>query len=166
MKRIIVSLILLFALGQAAFAQQFNLPIMPQKMWPSDYAKYESDVLNCCDYLLATDPAFNHPKHEECTSFLVRWLTGTPEVQVVVSEQLVDANNSLLLVAYMAAWTRYSLRNKDSEGLICANVATTDMLDFYVAHKESIGTSKLAERLLREQANGNLPAIITKALVQ
>ena len=47
MKKILLILTAL-VLSQMAMAQQFSLPIMPEKMWPSDYAKYETDVLNCC----------------------------------------------------------------------------------------------------------------------
>ena len=81
MKKILLILTAL-VLSQMAMAQQFSLPIMPEKMWPSDYAKYETDVLNCCNYLLTADPAFNQPKHEECISFLIRWLSGSPQVSV------------------------------------------------------------------------------------
>jgi hypothetical protein len=49
MKKILLVLTAL-VLSQLAMAQQFSLPIMPEKMWPSDYAKYETDVLNCCNY--------------------------------------------------------------------------------------------------------------------
>ena len=92
MKKILLILTAL-VMSQIAMAQQFSLPIMPEKMWPSDYAKYETDVLNCCNYLLTADPAFNQPKHEECTSFLIRWLSGSPQVRVALSSDLVDANN-------------------------------------------------------------------------
>ena len=62
MKRTLFILAALF-MAQLGMAQQFSLPIMPEKMWPSDYAKYENDVLNCCNYLLSVDPAYNQPKH-------------------------------------------------------------------------------------------------------
>ena len=60
MKKIALVLVAM-VMAQCAMAQelQFQLPIMPEKMWPSDYANYEADVLNCCNYLLNVDPAFN-----------------------------------------------------------------------------------------------------------
>ena len=167
MKKIAFVLISLF-MAQCAMAQelQFSLPIMPEKMWPSDYANYEADVLNCCNYLLSVDPAFNQPKHEECTNFLVRWLTGTPAVSVLIDPNLVDAKNGDLLVAFMASWTRHALTNKDDGNLINAQVATEEMLAFYSTYKESIGKSKLAEKLLKQQAKGNLATYVTKTLVK
>ena len=167
MKRITLVLVSLI-MAQCAMAQelQFSLPIMPEKMWPSDYANYENDVLNCCNYLLGVDPAFNQPKHEECVSFLVRWLTGTPNVSVVIDPKLVDSKNGNLLVAFMAAWTRHALTNKEDGNLINAQVATEEMLTFYSNYKESVGKSKLTEKLLKEQAKGNLANIVTKTLVK
>ena len=167
MKRITLVLVSLI-MAQCAMAQelQFSLPIMPEKMWPSDYANYENDVLNCCNYLLGVDPAFNQPKHEECVSFLVRWLTGTPNVSVVIDPKLVESKNGNLLVAFMAAWTRHALTNKEDGNLINAQVATEEMLTFYSNYKESVGKSKLTEKLLKEQAKGNLANIVTKTLVK
>ena len=165
MKRTLFILAALF-MAQLGMAQQFSLPIMPEKMWPSDYAKYENDVLNCCNYLLSVDPAYNHPKHEECTSFLIRWLTGTPEVSVVLHPDLVDVKKDELMIAYMASWTRHALQNKEDGNLLCAQVATEEMLNFYFAYKDSIGKSKLTEKLLKEQSKGNLATVVTKALVR
>ena len=163
MKKILLVLTALM-LSKMAMAQQFSLPIMPEKMWPSDYAKYETDVLNCCNYLLTADPAFNQPKHEECTSFLIRWLEGTPQVQLVVAPDIVDPDNEQLLVAYLAAWTRHALQYKDSSPLVCANVAVEEMLRYYENFKASTGSSKKAEKLLKHQRNGNLASVVAKAL--
>ena len=151
-------------MSQMAMAQQFSLPIMPEKMWPSEYANYEIDVLNCCNYLLTADPAFNQPKHEECTSFLIRWLSGSPEVSVAISADLVDANKSDLLVAYLAAWTRHALQYKDDGALICANVAVKETLRYYETYKSYIGKSKISEKILKQQRKGNLPALVAKTL--
>ncbi len=151
-------------MAQSVMAQQFSLPIMPEKMWPSDYANYENDVLNCCNYLLGTDPQFNMPKHEECASFLVRWLSGTPDVSVLIHPSLVDIKNSQLLLAYMAAWTRQALTNKGDAPLLYAQVATEEMLNYYSKYKDNIGKSKLTKKLLKEQQNGSLASYITKSL--
>ena len=167
MKKIALVLVAM-VMAQCAMAQelQFQLPIMPEKMWPSDYANYEADVINCCNYLLSVDPAFNQPKHEECSSFLVRWLSGTPAVSVLIDSRLVDAKKADLLVAFMAAWTRHALTNKEDGNLINAQVATEEMLAFYSNYKESIGKSKLTDKLLKEQAKGNLATYVTKTLVK
>lgn len=163
MKKIVLILIA-FVMAQTALAQQFNLPILPQKMWPSDYANYHADVLNCCEYLLNTDPQYNAPKHDECASFLTRWLAGTPEVSVQIASQLVDIRKKDLLLAYMAGWTQQSLTHPESNALICCNVAVEQMLNFYFAHKKEVGKSRVCEKLLKEQAKGNLPAHISKVL--
>lgn len=163
MKKIALILIALVA-SQCAMAQQFSLPIMPEKMWPSDYAKYESDVLNCCNWLIHTNPEFNAPKHEECSSFLVRWLAGTPAVKIVIADGLVDAGKSDLLIVYMAAWTRHQLQHPEANAILCANVAEEVMLDFYTQYKSQVGKSKLTEKLLKQQAKGTLPAYINQQL--
>lgn len=163
MKKILLALVAL-TFAHIAMAQQFSLPIMPQKLWPSEYANYETDVLNCCNYLLTTDPAFNQPKHEECASFLVRWLSGSPSVSVTVAPQLTDAKNTHLLLAYLAGWTRQALQYKGSSQLICANVAVEDMLRYYETYKASVGKNSVAESLLKSQHKGDLAAVVSKAI--
>lgn len=163
MKKIVLVLVA-FVMAQCALAQQFNLSIMPEKMWPSDYANYHADVLNCCDYLLNTDPQYNAPKHQECASFLVRWLAGAPEVSVKVVSGLVDTKKTDIMMAYISGWTRQSINEPESNDLICCNVAVEQMLNFYYAHKKEIGKSKVCEKLLKEQAKGNLAAHISKVL--
>ena len=164
MRKIALLIVALF-MAQCAMAQQFSLPILPEKMWPSEYANYEADVLNCCNYLLSVDPAFNQPKHEECTSFLLRWLTGTPDVHVVLHPKLVDSKNAELLLAYMAAWTRQALTDPDANDLLYAQVAEEEMLQFYSNYKSYVGKSKLTDKLLKEQEKGKLASLVTKALV-
>lgn len=165
MKKIALVLVA-FVMAQCAMAQQFSLPILPEKMWPSEYANYEADVLNCCDYLLGTDPSFNAPKHEECASFLLRWAAGSPNMSIVVAEELVDAKKGDLLLAYIAGWARHSIKHPEDNGLLCANVAVADMLNFYFAHKDVIGKSKLTDKLLKKQEKGELASYITKVLVK
>ncbi len=155
-----------FVMAQCAMAQQFSLPILPEKMWPSEYANYEADVINCCDYLLNTDPSFNAPKHEECASFLIRWVSGSPNVSLVIAEELVDVKKADLLIAYIAGWTRHAIQHPSDNGLLCANVAVEDMLNFYFAHKAVIGKSKTTDKLLKMQENGELVPYITKVLVK
>ena len=142
MKRILPFLAVLL-MGQALMAQQFSLPILPEKMWPSEYANYETDILNCCNYLLTA-----------------------PQVQLIISPELTDANNSHLLLAYIAAWTRHSLQYKDASQLLCANVAVEEMLRFYESFKSSVGKSRLCEKLLKEQKKGELATMVSKALVK
>lgn len=159
-------LLVAFVAAQCAMAQQFSLPILPEKMWPSEYARYEPDVLNCCNYLLNTDPSFNSPKHEECASFLLRWVAGSPNVSVAINEGLVDAHKSSLRLAYIAGWVRHSIAHPSDASLICANVAVGDMLNFYFSHKDVTGKSKLADKLLKKQQTGELTSYIAGVMAE
>lgn len=165
MKKIAL-LLITFVMAQAAMAQtlQFSLPIMPEKMWPSDYAKYEGDVLNCCNWLLEVNPEFNQPKHEECAAFLVRWLAGTPDVRVLIDSKLVDVKNQDLLVTYIAAWTRQAINDKNGNALIYANVAEEEMLRYYTQYQEVLGKSKLTKKLLKQRQKGKLPVYVADVM--
>ena len=175
MKKIILSLFLMAA-AFGAMAQdnasdepvrnlQFSLPIWPEKVWPSEYANYNADVHNCCDWLLNAAAGYNTPKREECTNFLLRWLEGTPEVRVYLVDGLVDPKNGDLLVAYMAAWTRHALDNPDDNPLICANVAVSEMLEYYEANIKVIGKSKPMEKLLKLRSQSKLAPHVKQCLL-
>ena len=148
----------------SAQTPQFSLPIWPDHMWPSDYAKYNSDVHNCCDWLLAAAPGFNKPKREECSKFLVRWLTGTPEVKVVIAEQLVDAKQTDILLAYLSGWTRHALDHPSDNAVLCANVAVDEMLTYYESNKKYLKNSKTLDNLLKMRETGELSVYIDQCL--
>lgn len=165
MKKIAL-LLITFVMAQAAMAQtlQFSLPIMPEKMWPSDYAKYEGDVLNCCNWLLEVNPEFNQPKHEECAAFLMRWLAGAPNVRVLIDSKLVDVKNQNLLVTYIAAWTRQAINDKNGNALLYANVAEEEMLRYYTQYQDILGKSKLTKKILKQQKKGKLAMYVADVM--
>lgn len=144
---------------------QFSLPIWPEKVWPSEYANYNTDVHNCCDWLLNAAAGYNMPKREECTYFLLRWLEGTPSVNVYIADGLVDANNSDLLMAYIASWTRHSLDYPEDNPLICANVAVDEMLKYYDENSKTLGKSKLIKKLLKLRSRSKLAPYVKKCLM-
>lgn len=163
MKKVLL-LLAVVLMAQGAFAQQFSLPILPEKMWPSDYAKYESDVLNCCNWLINTNPEFNTPKREECTRFLVRWTSGSPDVHIAITKDLIDLNKDDMLVIYLAAWTRHQIQNKNANAILCANVAVEEELRYYSEYKDYYGKSKLLKKMLKIQSKGTLPTYINQKL--
>ncbi|MBP5540436.1 MAG: hypothetical protein J6X88_02190 [Bacteroidales bacterium] len=175
MKKIILSLFLMVAaLGASAQTQateepvrnlQFSLPIWPEKVWPSEYANYNNDVHNCCEWLLNAAAGYNAPKREECTNFLLRWLEGSPEVRVYLVDGLVDVNNPDLLIAYIAAWTRHELDNPEDSPLICANVAVDEMLKYYDENSQVIGKSKLVKKLLKLRSQSKLAPYVKQCLL-
>lgn len=87
-------------------------------------------------------------------------------MSIVVAEELVDAKKGDLLLAYIAGWARHAIKHPEDNGLLCANVAVEDMLNFYFAHKDVIGKSRLTEKLLKKQSKGQLASYITKVLVK
>lgn len=163
MKKLSLTLVL-FALAQCAFAQQFTLPIKPAKMWPSDYAKYEGDVMNCCNYLLGNSPEFTLPKRQACAEYLEWWCEGTPKVKVVFAKGVVDTKNMDLLAAYMAAWVRYALQNPDDGQELCAHAAVRETIRFYEAYKTYLGTSKVIENQKRLRKKDKLNAFVNRAI--
>ena len=172
MKKIIFGIAFLTILNSqlsilnSANAQQFSLPIWPEKVWPSEYANYNTDVHNCCDWLLNAAAGHNTPKREECTKFLIRWLEGSPAVRVYIVEGLVDVKNSDLLVAYMASWTRHALDNPDDSPLLCANVAVNETLEYYEANRKTIGKSKIMDKLLKLRSESKLAPYVKQCLMQ
>ncbi|MBS0030701.1 hypothetical protein ACTJJ0_26700 [Chitinophaga sp. 22321] len=97
-----------------ARAQQWpDFPDDSQLKAKEDYAKYESLVKDVADWLEETDLDKQPELRQEINVFILRWLTGSPNVTVVVSPafaELVEKNPKLIAV-YMARYASYCITN-------------------------------------------------------
>lgn len=61
MKRFfVIALCLLFV--QAAWAQEFSVPSIPNEIEESEYIKYENDFIRCMDWLESLSPSADQRK--------------------------------------------------------------------------------------------------------
>jgi hypothetical protein len=93
--------------------QEFRIPTNYSFKNDDDYRRYEPNILECIAYLekAPVDDVSNYRKR--VNSFFLDWLSGTPDVRIVVNSSVMDLckENGNFLIIFMAGWTKYSLLN-------------------------------------------------------
>lgn len=116
MKWLLVSVVIILFSIAAFPAQAQHWPEFPddsQLKEKADYAKYESLMKDVADWLEETDLDKQPELRQEVNVFVLRWLTGSPNVTIVVSSEfanLVEKNPKLIAV-YMARYASYCITN-------------------------------------------------------
>jgi hypothetical protein len=155
-------LCLLITLGAKA---QSSFPVPPGYVLKekADYAKYNQDVINTIDWLQQTPWGEQPEQRKQANTFLVAWLTGSPDVNIDVRPgvmKLCDKNKELL-ITFMGGYAKYAIQHKDNFTADQANTAAVQaVLAKYQTQPDHVKDSYI-ERLIKIQEQGKLNDWIT-----
>ncbi|MBP5400794.1 MAG: hypothetical protein J6Y35_04110 [Bacteroidales bacterium] len=153
MKRFfVIALCLLFA--QAAWAQKFSVPAIPNEIEKSEYVKYEKDFIRCMDWLESHSPSAAQRK--DVNSFVLWWLSGTPDVHIEVNTDVANFNNGDLLLLYIGGWAKHSINNPDASDVDGSMAGYETVIDYYLKYKDSLGKIKGVEDMIKMKNKGTL----------
>jgi len=127
-----------------------------------DYSKYEGKVIECIDWLLATPISQAPEKRQEVNVFLVKWLSGNPDMKVDIQQEIVtfiDSPDCLLI--FMGGWAKYAIENQDFNSKRNGNIAGIEsVIEFYNRNKDIIGKNKNIEKYVKLKEKGELISYI------
>jgi len=108
---------ILLGLNCMLFAQDFSKIKKIKFKETTDYAKYEPEVLQCCDYILSSpiDYSKTDKDYAIATKFVLEWTIGTKDYSFLIDSKITAVTKSTdgLLVLYMTSATKYVLENKE-----------------------------------------------------
>ncbi len=147
-------------------AQEFEIPDTIALNNEADYKKHETNVLNAINWVQATPIGEQKNKRKEVNAFLFKWMSGSPNVTIELSQDLVPFMDcSDCLVSFMNGWTKFSLENNYSKNkLDCALAATNHTIEFYTKNKNELGKIDSIEKLSKRKSKGKLKAYIKSKL--
>ena len=158
--------ILIFSfLALSLVAQEFEVPknyILKQK---EDFSKYESEVLKGIDWLIQTPLNTQPEKRKEINTFVMTWLTGSPNVTIEIKPEIVSfiEPNADLIMIFMCGWTKYSLETKDYSNRIKESQKGVEaVIEFYIKNKENLKKDKNVEKYIKLKEEGKLEDYISK----
>jgi hypothetical protein len=108
---------LLMLTGYFLKAQTFDVPELEIND-KKDYTKYDADVIACVNWLERTPLDKELEKRTAANAFVIKWLSGTPDVAVSLNSEIVTKytdKNPQLLVLFLGGWSRYALQNNYSQ---------------------------------------------------
>jgi hypothetical protein len=158
MKELSLIAVILFSF-YALIAQDFEVPKNFNPKTAADYEPYEADVIKGADWLMSMPYALEKQKRDEVNAFLLKWITGSPNVMIDIKPEIVTFYKGTpdLLMIFMGGWAKYALETKkfnDKEGGSLAGINA--VIDFYQNNKKSLPKDKNVETYIKMKAKGEL----------
>ncbi len=123
-------------------------------------------VIKAINWYLETPPnESNKEKIKEVGAYALKWIIDSPDVTVLVDTRFVPEGCGECLLAFMFAWTKYSLENnakdKPEDACYAAVKATTG---YYLKNKDLLGENQKYEDLIELEMEGKLRETISSIL--
>lgn len=162
MKKLLVAIIALFATVNT-FAQTLP-PLYRYDLKTEEGCEAADEVaLQVADYLFATPLITDDENRLRAASFLNRWMEGTPTYHFIIDED-ITANfdgDPELTDMYMAALTRYQLRNPDVEDEDKISYeALRQVLEYADKDENMVLLNKRLEKLIAANQQGRLNKVL------
>ena len=164
MKTITLSFILL-TISIGLFAQDFEVPKNYKLDKAEDYAPYEQDVIKCFDWLMKTPINEQTSKRKEANAFLLKWLSGSPNVTIEIKQEIVTfmGTSPDLLMIFMGGWAKYSLESGNFNNKIEGSKAGIEsVIEFYNSNRQALPKDKNVEKYIKMKEKGTLNEYIEK----
>ena len=154
---IILILALLFT-TQNIYSQDYITPADYVLESKEDYAKYEKDIVAAAKWLLQTPLNEQQDKRREVSAFVLKWLMGSPTVNVEINPSLMDFDkkNKGMMTLFMASSAKYVLENNYSTDVRAKQKAALhDMITVY-KRGQGIKKDKKMEKLIKSDEEGKI----------
>ena len=149
-----------------SFAQSFNVPKTYEFKTDADYDKYENQILECVDWLIATPINQNIRKRESAISFLAAYSVKNERVNPYLNKiDFPFLLNGDLGVIYVASWTKSCLtQNYVNNKAEFTLRATNQVVDYYNSNKKKFKKAKGIKIFAEEKQKGTLDSFVKSKL--
>jgi len=158
MRFIILLIGSVFFLSQKGLCQDYSVPVNYELKAREDYSRYEKNIIDAANWLMAIPLNEQKDKRKEVSSFVVQWVNGSPTVNVEINPIILDfeKKNQGMLVLYMAASAKYVLQNNYSNDMRAKHrAALRDLIKVYKDGK-GIQRDKKMEKLIKKDEKGQI----------
>ena len=147
-------------------AQEYQVPKEYILKSDEDYAKYTSDIEATIQWLQDTPLDQQPVLRQQASAFLMAWLSGTPEVTIVLSSRILKFSDcAACLTIYFGGWTQFVLDTGVQQDIVQGNLAGIKAaIAFYQKNRGLIERNKVIEKFIKKQAKGKLEAYIISKL--
>ncbi len=137
--------------GESSASEELDLSMET----PEDYERLAPFVAKAFDWLYQTPVGQETEKRQSINAFLLQWVTGTPMVTIMISEEIVPyAEQIESLVIFMGAYSKHAIHAEKQNNWEATYYATQHVIDFYERNKKELGRNKDIEKLAKlEQEN-------------
>ena len=161
MNKIKTLIFLLLANVSLVIAQDVEIPSDLKLETPEDYKKTEQLVLSSTEWLLKTPITENPGKRKKINAFLMKWMSGSPNVTIELVPGIVPLDCADCLMSFLSGWTKFSLQNDYSKNKVeCAIAGAENVIEFYNRNESELGKNSDIKKLIKSQKKGKLKKYI------
>jgi hypothetical protein len=134
MKKIFFLLTLSLWLGFNGTAQTtFEVPKDYKLVAREDYAPYKNDIVAATKWLEETPIGTEDKKRKEVNKFVITWLAGSPDVSIVMTEELLSIirKHENYMAVYFGSYSRDVIQNKESNNFSAAKAGALSLIKVY-----------------------------------
>ncbi len=162
--KLVTILLMTFVIN--SYAQTFEVPenyILESK---EDYLKYEKNVIEAANWIIDMPITEDRSKRKEVSAFLMKWLTGNPNVSIYLSYDIAPfIDNPDLRMVFIGGLTKYSLDSIENKNELDKNIAGVNaVIEFYENNKKEIGINESVENYIKLKDSGELESTIKSKL--
>lgn len=160
-----VFLLLVFFSATSLFAQDFHVPRNYTLEAAEDYAPYEADIIACFNWIMETPPNEQNSKREDANAFLLKWISGSPEVLIELNTKIITfiESSPYMLLIFMGGWTNYALETREFDNKVAGSLAGIEaVISYYNKYVDVLGADKKIEKYIKMQQKGTLEEYIQK----
>jgi hypothetical protein len=148
-------------------AQDYTPPENVKLEKPEDYAKYEPEVIKCIQYLEKA-PLNNLNKRKDANIFFMKWITGSPNVNIDILPYLMDLvnENKDFIITFMGGWTKYALDSSDFKNKVNGHLAGLQAIIRVYKENEGAKSDDAVDELVAIEKEGKLEKWLREKLEQ
>ena len=155
MRKIKIAL-LLCLISLLTHAQNYQIP---QVDWndtsSSSRAELTSIALKDIDWCYNTPMTTLKNTRQEVISFLMQWLSHSPDLNVSTHADIIKCNNNNLLSMFLLGRAKYNVENKNTATEVKSILAGAEfMMSFYDKNAGFFGKNKQIKKLQKQIATG------------
>ncbi|MCJ8209344.1 hypothetical protein MUY27_06460 [Mucilaginibacter sp. RS28] len=156
MKKLFLLIAILLPAAPMLSAQPI-VPVQGKMVTREDYQRYEQDVVKTIDWLQETPWKQDPQLYSKATSFLFKWIQGTPTITMELMPPLVDLTdqNNKLMASFIGGYTKYAIQHPVYLKEDANMAAVKALFDKYRAEPDHKKDSDI-EHLLKLEKEGTL----------
>jgi hypothetical protein len=143
-------------------AQTFEVPVDYVLDSTADFGQYEQSVIDCFNWLMEAPCNVDLVKREAASTFLNKWIEGTPSVIVTINANVLtymDTSPDLILI-FMGGWAVHTLQSEDDNDVSGSLSGTYAVLDYYNKNIDFLRKDEHIDKLIKYRKKGKLEKFI------
>ncbi len=146
------------------FAQEITIPDVNYRA-EADYTAQNEKVIEVIDHLRRFPADVYESRRKEAVSYLVKWLSGSPDVTVELHEftmPYLQYGESMAI--FMGSYAKLDLQDPEADEYAKNMVALESVAEYYLDNTDVFGRNKQLDKLVKMQEKDKLAKLVTKEL--